>query len=116
MERRKHPRFPASIPMTITSSDGVMKVMVKTENVGPGGVDFWTDKPVKMLEFVELTLELGESGEIIQHKGQVVRCIDFTPLWKKLFSTKKQYSCAIQFEKLNPETLSQLMHFLKEFV
>jgi hypothetical protein len=116
VERRKHFRFPAAIPMTISSSDGIIKVMVKTENIGLGGVDFWTEQHVKMLEFVELTLELGESGEVIKHKGQVVRCIDFTSLWKRLFSRKKKYSCAIQFEKFEPETQSKLISFLKDFV
>jgi hypothetical protein len=111
VERRRHPRVAADLPLRLTFKDRTVETRI--HDLSGSGIRFKAPAPLPILSRVQIALELpdgtagqGGAGASIAITGVVVRCQELAAAGEARFDT------AIFFEDLSELARSRLARFV----
>lgn len=113
LERRRHLRIDARVPVTFASSDEFVKVY--TENISKGGIYFETSERLSPNGRLELTLTIPGSQREVKLIGRVKH---MRSKYEELGEGKRQrmYGYGIQFEEVPTAERKVLERFFKRAI
>ena len=109
IERRRHPRVSADLPLRLTFRDRTVETRI--HDLSGSGIRFKAPAPLPILSRVQIALELpdgtpGQPGASIAITGVVVRCLAGDA------SEEAHYDTAIFFEDLSEIARTRLARFV----
>lgn len=112
LERRRHLRIDAKVPVTFANSDEFVKVY--TDNISKGGIYFETSERLSPNGRLELTITLPGSLREVKLIGRVKH---MRSKYEEIDGKKlRMYGYGIQFEEVPPSERKVLERFFKRAI